>query len=242
MAVQALRNNECTQALAGGVNVVLSPEGSVYFSRLQAISPTGKCHTFSAQADGFVRSEGCGIIVLKRLSDAETNGDKILGLIRGSAINQDGNSQGFTAPNGPSQQDVIRKALLQADMDPASVDYIEAHGTGTELGDPIEISALAKVIGESRNGHGPLKVGSVKTNIGHAEGAAGIAGLIKVLLSMKHGLLPGNIHLHDVNPYVELTGSPFYLVEENTPWDRLLDGEGQELPRRAGISSRCQRG
>lgn len=231
MAVQALRNNECSQALAGGVNVVLSPEGSVYFSRLQAISPTGKCHTFSAKADGFVRSEGCGIIVLKRLSDAEANGDKILGLIRGSAINQDGNSQGFTAPNGPSQQDVIRKALLQANMEPSSVDYIEAHGTGTELGDPIEISALANVIGESRNGHGPLKVGSVKTNIGHAEGAAGIAGIIKSVLSLQHECIPQSIHFDEPSPHIFWDEIPVKVVDENTPWPR------SEKPRVAGVSS-----
>gem|GEM_PF-566082 len=231
MAVQALRNNECSQAVAGGVNVVLSPEGSVYFSRLQAISPTGKCHTFSSKADGFVRSEGCGMIVLKRLSDAQRDGDHVQGVIRGSAINQDGNSQGFTAPNGPSQQDVIRKALLQADMDPASVDYVEAHGTGTELGDPIEISALSKVIGEARNGHGPLMVGSVKTNIGHAEGAAGIAGIIKSILSLQHECIPQSIHFDEPNPHIFWDEIPIKVVDKNTAWPR------NEKPRVVGVSS-----
>ncbi len=231
MALQALRNNECSQALAGGVNVVISPEGSVYFSRLQAISPTGRCHTFSAKADGYVRSEGCGMIVLKRLSDAQADGDKILGLIRGSAINQDGNSQGFTAPNGPSQQDVIRKALLQADMDPSSVDYVEAHGTGTELGDPIEISALSKVIGESRNGHGPLMVGSVKSNIGHAEGAAGIAGIIKSILSLQHECIPQSLHFDEPNPHIFWDEIPIKVVDKNTLWLK------NEKPRVAGVSS-----
>jgi acyl transferase domain-containing protein/glutamate-1-semialdehyde aminotransferase len=231
MAVQALRNNECSQALAGGVNVVLSPEGSVYFSKLKALSPTGHCHTFSSKADGFIRSEGCGMIVLKRLSDAQKDGDKIWGVIRGSAINQDGNSQGFTAPNGPSQQEVIKRALAQAGVEPGDISYVEAHGTGTLLGDPIEVGALAAVLGSGRQSGTPLHIGSVKTNIGHAEGAAGIAGIIKTLISFEHECLPKNIHFDSPSIHIPWEDIPVKVVAENTPWKR--NGK----PRVAGVSS-----
>ena len=163
-------------ALAGGVNTLLSSYGYVYFSRLRAMSPRGKCHTFSEDADGYVRAEGCGMLLLKRLSDAERDGDEILALIRGSAVNQDGRSNGFTAPNGPAQQDVIRRALEVGKLDAASVDYVECHGTGTSLGDPIEVQALAAVYGSGRAAENPVVVGSFKSNVGHMEGAAGIGG------------------------------------------------------------------
>ncbi len=232
MAVQALRNNECTQALAGGVNIVLSPAGSVYFSKLKALSPTGRCHTFSSDADGFVRSEGCGMIVLKRLSDARKNGDKIWGIIRGSAINQDGNSQGFTAPNGPSQQAVIRRALAQAGVAPHEVGYVEAHGTGTLLGDPIEVGALAAVLGAERKPEDPLQIGSVKANIGHAEGAAGIAGIIKTLLSFEYGCIPKNIHFDTPSVHIPWDEIPVKVVAENFPWKK-----NETHKRVAGVSS-----
>lgn len=219
-AVQALRNNECKQAIAGGVSIVLQPEGTVYFSKLKALSPTGRCHTFSDKADGFVRAEGCGMIVLKRLSDARRDGDKIWGVIRGSAVNQDGNSQGFTAPNGPSQQDVIRRALAQARVAPDAINYVEAHGTGTLLGDPIEVGALAAVLGAERSLDAPLYIGSVKTNIGHAEGAAGIAGIIKTLLSFEHECIPGNIHFNTPSIHIPWNEIPVKVVAENTEWKR----------------------
>jgi len=230
-AVQALRNNECKQAIAGGVSIVLQPEGTVYFSKLKALSPTGRCHTFSDKADGFVRAEGCGMIVLKRLSDARRDGDKIWGLIRGSAINQDGNSQGFTAPNGPSQQDVIRRALTQAGVTPDAISYVEAHGTGTLLGDPIEVGALAAVLGAARSSDAPLYIGSVKTNIGHAEGAAGIAGIIKTLLSFEHECIPRNIHFNTPSIHIPWGEIPVKVVAENTEWKR--NGKS----RLAGVSS-----
>lgn len=231
MAVQALRNKECSQALAGGVNIVLSPEGTVYFSKLKALSPTGRCHTFSADADGFVRAEGCGMIVLKRLSDAQKNGDKIWGVIRGSAINQDGNSQGFTAPNGPSQQEVIKRALAQAGAAPEEVDYVEAHGTGTLLGDPIEVGALTAVLGQNRSLTAPLYIGSVKTNIGHTEGAAGIAGIIKTLLAFEHQQLPKSIHFNKPSIHIPWNEIPVSVVAENLPWKR------NGRVRVAGVSS-----
>lgn len=231
MAVQALRNNECKQAIAGGVSIVLQPEGTVYFSKLKALSPTGRCHTFSDKADGFVRSEGCGMIVLKRLSDAQRDGDKIWGVIRGSAINQDGNSQGFTAPNGPSQQDVIKRALTQAGVAPQEISYVEAHGTGTLLGDPIEVGALSAVLGANRTTDAPLHIGSVKTNIGHAEGAAGIAGIIKTLLSFEHECIPKNIHFNTPSIHIPWDEIPVKVVAENTAWRK--NGKS----RLAGVSS-----
>ena len=231
MAVQALRNSECSMALAGGVNMILSPEGTVYLSQLKGLSPTGRCHAFSAAGDGFVRSEGCGMVVLKRLSDAQQDGDHILALIKGSAVNQDGQSNGFTAPNGPSQQAVIRKALQQAAIEPQQVDYIEAHGTGTPLGDPIEVHALAKVLSENREAHKPIKIGSVKSNIGHTEAAAGIAGLIKVVLCLQHQQIPPSIHFDQPNPHIQWEDIPVQVVRQLSPWKR-----SDEKPRIAGLS------
>ncbi|NEO44600.1 MAG: polyketide synthase, partial [Moorea sp. SIO4A3] len=182
LACQSLRQRECNMALAGGVNLLLSPELSIVFSKAKMLSPDGRCKTFDASANGYVRGEGCGIIVLKRLSDAVANQDNILAVIRGTAVNQDGPSGGLTVPNGPSQVAVIRQALENGRVDPASVSYIEAHGTGTSLGDPIEVKAIGKVFGKTHSQENPLIVGTVKTNIGHLEVAAGIAGLMKVVL------------------------------------------------------------
>ena len=229
-AVQALRNGECDQALAGGANVILSPEGSVYLSRLNALSPTGRCHVFDAKADGYVRSEGCGVLVLKRLSDAEKAGDKILAVIRGSAVNQDGRSQGLTAPNGPSQQEVIQKALDQSGLLLKDIDYVEMHGTGTPLGDPIEVQALAAVLGQGRSKKNALKIGSVKSNIGHCEAAAGVAGLIKTILALQHGVIPKNIQYNQPNPHIPWHELPVNVVNENSAWIR-------ENSRKAGVSS-----
>jgi acyl transferase domain-containing protein/acyl-CoA synthetase (AMP-forming)/AMP-acid ligase II/acyl carrier protein len=195
-ACQSLRLGECDLAIAGGVNLVLNPEGNIYFSQLRALSPDGRCKAFDDSADGYVRSEGCGIIVLKRLSDI-TNGDRVLAVIKGSFVNQDGRSNGITAPNGPSQEAVIRAALDTAGLVPKQVDYVEAHGTGTALGDPIEMGALGAVFeGVS------IIVGSVKTNIGHTEAAAGIAGLIKTVLCLQHKQVPPNLHFTEPSPHI----------------------------------------
>ena len=186
-AIAGLQRGEADLALAGGVNVILRPHGMEALEDAGVLSPDGRCKTFDAAADGFVRGEGCGMLVLKRLSDAERDGDRILGVLLGSAVNQDGASAGLTVPNGPAQEEVIREALgRRAGMDPgSSVDYLEAHGTGTELGDPIEVRAAASVYGEGREAERPLLLGSVKTNVGHLEAAAGVAGVVKVLLAMQ---------------------------------------------------------
>ena len=231
LACQALRAGECGMALAGGVNLVLSPTWGVYLARTRMGSPTGRCRAFDASADGYVRSEGCGMIVLKRLSDAERDGDRVLAIIRGSALNQDGRSATLTAPNGVAQEAVLRRALAQASLSPADVDYVEAHGTGTPLGDPIEIEALAAVFGEGRAADRPIVVGSVKTNFGHAEGAAGVAGLIKVVLALQHGEIPKSLHFSAPNPHIPWASLPVRVADERLPWPR-----GERL-RRAGVSS-----
>ncbi|UZO79161.1 amino acid adenylation domain-containing protein [Aquimarina sp. ERC-38] len=231
-AVQALRNEECDMAIAGGVNVILKPENTVGLSKINGLSPTGRCYAFSDKANGFVRSEGAGAIILKRVSLAKRDGDRILGVIKGSAINQDGQSQGFTAPSGNAQQQVIRKALSDARVSPSDIDYIESHGTGTTLGDTIEIEALSQVFNDSRNGLGPLLVGSVKTNIGHTESAAGIAGLIKVILAFQKKEFPKTIHLDTLNKNVDWNQMAIKVLDENTPWSKH-----KERIRRAGVSS-----
>jgi amino acid adenylation domain-containing protein/non-ribosomal peptide synthase protein (TIGR01720 family) len=226
-AVRSLREGETEIALAGGVHLILTPEPYIGFSRLGALSPSGKCRAFDASADGYVRGEGCGLVLLKRLSDARRDGDKILALIRGSAVNQDGQSNGLTAPNALAQKDVIERALADAGLAPGAVDYVEAHGTGTSLGDPIEARALAMVFGKRR----PLPVGSVKTNIGHLEAAAGMASLIKVILSMGRGRIPASLHFENPNPHIPWEEIPLSVVTENTPWPR---GPGERV---AGISA-----
>ncbi|MGE3402707.1 MAG: SDR family NAD(P)-dependent oxidoreductase, partial [Vicinamibacterales bacterium] len=194
LAVQSLRQAECDVALAAGVNLMLAPQTTLGFSRANMLAPDGRCKPFDASANGYVRGEGCGVVVLKRLADAERDGDPILAVLRGSAINQDGASSGLTVPNGPAQQQVIRKALENAGIDPADVSYVEAHGTGTALGDPIEARSLGEVYGRSRTG-APLLVGSVKSNIGHLEGAAGVASLIKAVLALQRASIPPTLHV-----------------------------------------------
>jgi acyl transferase domain-containing protein len=218
LACESLRAKESDLALAGGINLILSPEVMVSFSQARMLAADGRSKTFDAAADGYVRGEGCGMVVLKRLSDAEAAGDTILGLIRGSAVNQNGSSGGLTVPSDAAQQRVIKRALLQAGAAPNEVDYVEAHGTGTSLGDPIEIEALAKVYGQGREPGNPLLTGSVKTNIGHLEPASGVAGLIKVLLSFRHETIPAHLHFTQPNPHIAWNEIPVRVASSSTAW------------------------
>lgn len=231
LAVRSLRQREADLALAGGVGLTLSPDGAILTSRARMMSFDGRCKTFDASADGYVRAEGCGMLVLKRLSDALRDGDRIEAVIRGSAINQDGRSSGLTAPNGPAQEAVIRTALANAGLAPGDVSYVEAHGTGTSLGDPIEIKALGQVFGERPRAQA-LRVGSIKTNIGHAEGAAGVAGAIKAVLALQHAAIPPHLHLRRPNPLIPWDQLPVTVPTALTPWDTPAG-----VPRRAGVSA-----
>jgi acyl transferase domain-containing protein/acyl carrier protein len=231
LACQSLRSGESNLALAGGVNALLRPEAFVCFKSWGMMSPDGYCKTFDARADGFVRGEGCGIIVLKRFSDALANGDNILALIRGSAVNQDGKSSGLTVPNGRAQEAVIRTALKNAGVKPTEVSYVEAHGTGTALGDPIEVEALGAALGEGRTNRQPLFLSSVKTNIGHLESASGIAGVIKVVLALQHREIPPHLHLKERSPRIPWPNFPIIIPTEPTLWD------SKEKHRFAGVSS-----
>jgi acyl transferase domain-containing protein len=230
-ACMYLRSKECRMALAGGVNVVLSPEIGIAFSQSRMMAADGRCKTFDSRADGFVRGEGCGVVVLKRLSDALADRDHILALIRGSAVNQDGRSSGLTVPNFSAQQAVIRQALAAGSVEPLEVGYVEAHGTGTALGDPIEARALATVLGPGRTLENPLVIGSVKTNIGHSEAAAGVAGLIKTVLALGHEEIPPHLHFREMNPHIDWCGMPVQIPSEPQPWPR---GEKRRL---AGVSA-----
>ncbi|MEA5622677.1 aminotransferase class III-fold pyridoxal phosphate-dependent enzyme [Nostoc sp. UHCC 0251] len=225
-ACQSLRSGESNLAITGGVSLMLSPDMTITFSQARMMAPDGRCKTFDASANGYVRGEGCGITILKRLSDAIQDQDRILAVIKGSAVNHDGLSNGITAPNGLAQQAVIRQALKNAGVAPAEISYIEAHGTGTPLGDPIEIRALKAVLMSGRSPEQRCGIGSVKTNIGHLEPAAGVAGLIKVVLSLQHKEIPPHLHLQELNPRLGLDGTPFFIPGECQPWpsDRLLAG------------------
>ena len=231
LACQSLRRRESDLALAGGVNLILSPEMTLALTKAYMMAPDGRCKTFDAAANGYVRGEGCGMVVLKRLSDATADGDRILAVIRGSAVNHDGRSNGLSAPNGPAQEAVIRAALADARLHPHDIGYIEAHGTGTRLGDPIEIEALRNVLCDGRPAERPLVVGSVKTNIGHLESAAGIAGLIKLVLMLRHGEIPPHLHLKTLNPLLRIEDGVIEIPTAVRPWP-----VGSE-PRRAGVSS-----
>jgi acyl transferase domain-containing protein/acyl-CoA synthetase (AMP-forming)/AMP-acid ligase II/acyl carrier protein len=220
LACQSLWSGESRLALAGGVNLILSPTLTLAFSQARMMAADGRCKTFDARADGYVRSEGCGVVVLKRLSDARADRDRVLAVIRGSAVNQDGRSNGLTAPNGSAQEAVIRAALRSAGLSPVEVSYVEAHGTGTALGDPIEVGALAAVLDEGRRDDEPYVVGSVKTNIGHLEAAAGIAGLIKVVLALAHGEIPPHLHLRRLNPHIRANNGRPVIATTRTPWPR----------------------
>lgn len=218
LACRSLRHGECDLALAGGVNLLLSPELTISFSQARMMSADGRCKTFDHKADGYVRAEGCGMVVLKRLSDALANGDNVLALVRGTAVNQDGRSNGLTAPNGNAQREVIRAALADARITADQIACVEAHGTGTPLGDPIEVESLKAVLMDGRTSDQPCVIGSVKTNIGHLEAAAGIAGLIKVVLSLRHGEIPAHLHLQKLNPHITLEGTPLSIPTRRQPW------------------------
>ena len=232
LAVQSLRRKEIDLAIVGAANLILSPELNVGFSRTRMLSPDGRSKTFDAAADGYVRSEGCGVVVLRRLADAQRDGDPVLAIVAGSAINQDGRSAGITAPNGPAQEKVIRAALEDAGVAPGSVSFVEAHGTGTPLGDPMEVQALSAVYGAGRSAGEPLRIGSVKTNLGHTEAAAGLAGLMKVVLMMQpgHGIAP-QLHLRNPNPKIDWAHLPVEAPTAFTPWPTT----GKTL--HAGLSS-----
>ena len=231
LACQSLRSGESDLALAGGVNLILSPDSSIFLCKAKALAPDGRCKTFDAAADGYARSEGCGVVVLKRLSDALAQRDNIRAVIRGSAVNHDGPSSGLTVPNGPAQVAVIREALAAGAIRPEQVSYIEAHGTGTALGDPIEVKALTSVFGKQQPAGSALQIGSVKTNIGHAESAAGVAGIIKLALALEHRALPPHLHFNSPNPHIRLEEGPFEVVRSLTPW---VARDGRRI---AGVSS-----
>ncbi|MGB7871871.1 MAG: type I polyketide synthase [Mycobacterium sp.] len=230
LACQSLRRRESDQALAAGTNLIMSPANSIACSRWGMLAPDGQCKTFDAAANGYVRSEGCGVVVLKRLSDALRDGDSVLALVRGSAVNQDGPSSGQTVPSGPAQQAVLRAALASARVQPAEIDYVEAHGTGTALGDPIELEALNQVFPDTDR-TAPLVLGSVKTNMGHLENSAGIAGFIKTVLSLAHGYIPPHLHFTQLTPNASAGSSRFTIAAQGMQWPEA------ERPRRAGVSS-----
>ncbi|MET0411361.1 MAG: type I polyketide synthase, partial [Polyangiaceae bacterium] len=230
-AVQSLRSGESNLALVGGVNVMSAPESTIALCKLRALAPDGRCKTFDASADGYGRGEGCGIVVLKRLDDARAAGDRIYAVVRGSAVNHDGRSNGLTAPNGLAQEAIVRAALASAALEPTDIDYVEAHGTGTPLGDPIEVIALSRVYGENRDPSKPLYLGAVKSNLGHLEGAAGIAGLIKVALCLSHAQIAPHLHFKEPNAKIPWHRLPVRVASEAVDWPRTA------RPRVAAVSS-----
>ncbi|WP_438021147.1 type I polyketide synthase [Sorangium sp. So ce315] len=233
LACQALRRGECDLALAAGVQVIASPAGFALLSRARAVAPDGRSKTFSANADGYGRGEGVVVVCLERLSEARDKGHAVLAVVRGSAVNHDGASSGITAPNGTSQQKVLRAALLDAGLSPGEVDFVECHGTGTSLGDPIEVQALSAVYGEGRAAERPLLLGALKTNIGHLESAAGLAGVAKVIASLRQGALPSTLHTTPRNPHIDWGSLPVEVVDTLKPWPR----RDERTPRRAAVSA-----
>lgn len=243
-AVRAIENGECETALAGGVNILLTPKRFISFSKAGMLSPDGRCKTFDKSANGYVRGEGAGAIILKPLSNALRDGDHIYGVIKGSAENHGGRANSLTAPNPVAQAELLEEAYQRAGIDPWRISYIECHGTGTSLGDPVEVNGLKKAFedmyrgaGREFQGSAHCGLGTVKSNIGHLESAAGMAGMIKVLLSLRYGILPGVVHFKELNPYIEVADTPLYVVNRTMTWERQHDEQGRELPRVAGVSS-----
>jgi natural product biosynthesis luciferase-like monooxygenase protein len=231
LACQSIRNGESNLALAAGVNVMLAPDNTIAVSRAHMLSPDGRCKTFDHSANGYARSEGCGVVVLKRLSDAQADGNRILAIVRGSAVLQDGARSGLTVPNGPAQANVIRAALKAAGVETGDVSYVEAHGTGTSLGDPIEAEALGNVFGPGRTAAHPLVIGALKTNVGHMESAAGVGGIIKTVLALGHGEIPRHLHLNQVNPEIAFDKIPAIVPTDHLDWPTQYER------RIAGVSS-----
>nr|ASA76642.1 polyketide synthase [Pyxidicoccus sp. MCy9557] len=243
-AAQALRSGECELAIVGGVNALVLPEVTRNLAQVGILSRNGRCRTFDASANGYVRGEGAVVVVLKRLEQAEADADFIHAVVRGSRQNHGGRASSLTAPNPKAQAELIFGALDEAGFEPETVTYIEAHGTGTELGDPVEVDGLKSAFEQlARKRQRALEgtqfcgLGSIKSNVGHLESAAGLAGLVKVVLAMRHGELPASLHVQKLNPLIRLEGSPFYVVRRTQPWARVEDAEGRPVPRRAGVSS-----